>query len=81
MVRMKTRYRVVIRLKGKVLYANREVERSLPRVRWSTLDTEYPDHFSRGEAEDIADMYSEQGPTIQSVRLDSDQFEEEDADA
>ncbi len=80
MVKMRIRYRVVIRGPGReIYYANRDPSRPLPHCRWATAAQEYPDHFTEIEAIDICQLYSDQRPTKHKVRLNVEADEEVNA--
>lgn len=76
MPRFKIRYRVTVRLHGKLYYANKVEGMELPYVAWHMLEDSYPDHFSGPESLDIIMMYSDQKPTRYQIRVTAEEKED-----
>lgn len=67
------RYRITWRDRfGVIHYANR-TSGGVPKVRWSPLSVEYPDHFSKLEVNKICEFYSDQAIRYYSVHLAVDE--------
>lgn len=70
------RYRIFITINGVKYYGNR-CSRPFPHMRWEMYSTEYPDHYSKEEVIQIADLYSDQSPTIDATQIVPENVDEE----
>lgn len=76
------RYRVVVRINGKLYYAHTDHRRKHPYCGWFPLGSKHglPDLFTQSEALEVVELYKDQKPQLSKLvmSLDPDEAKEEE---